>query len=155
MSSRILSYFTIFIVSIILASCGKQAAYNDCNVIEGGWHKDSVITFTPTISDTINRYNIIVTVRHNTQYQYQNFWMFVVLTSPEGLTANDTIECFLADNKGNYLGTGISIFVMPILLSEKVQFEKGGEYKFDIAQGMRDTILSGIEDICLTIEKSN
>ncbi|MCQ2351599.1 MAG: gliding motility lipoprotein GldH [Paludibacteraceae bacterium] len=155
-SKIIIRYVFLPIFALILASCNNNVAYNNCKDInEDGWSIDAPAKFYPVISDTITKYNIIVTLRHTTEYKYQNFWMFINVKSPDGLIAKDTVECYLADNRGNFLGRGVSIFEMPVLISQNIQFDRKGKYKFEVIQGMRDTLLTGIKNVCLTIEKSN
>lgn len=155
MKSKISAYIALMAsVALFMVSCTGGHTYNDChNVDESGWNKDSIVTFTPAITDTITKFDILVTVRHTSSYQYQNFWMFVNVTSPEGLVAKDTIECYLADNRGRFLGSGISVYEMPVLISQNIRLEKSGEYKFEVIQGMRDENLTGVRNICLTIDK--
>lgn len=156
MKIKFLTYAAIAVASLtMLIACGGRSIYNQCHEIEErGWHMDSAVVFTPQIRDTLCRYNAIVTIRHTSDYDYQNFWMFLNITSPKGMTAKDSIECYLSDNKGRFLGSGISIYEMPVLISERVQFPESGEYKFEIIQGMRDTLLTGVRNICLSIEKA-
>lgn len=139
---------------VLLVSCGRANVYNQCtDVDESGWHMDSAVIFKPVIADTLHKYNMIVTVRHTADYPYQNFWMFVRITSPDGMIARDPFECYLADNKGRFLGSGISVYEMPVLISENIRYDQTGEYKVEILQGMRDTMLPGIKNICLTMER--
>ncbi len=147
--------YILAFLALILTSCNDGGVYNDCTSIkEFAWHKDSLSTFKPIITDTVGQYNVLITVRHDTKYAYQNLWLFVKSTSPEGIIVKDTIECYLADNRGKFLGNGISVYEMPILYMSKIKFPKQGTYTFDIQQGMRDSILVGVRNICLSIEKS-
>ncbi len=146
-------YLLVFI-ACILTSCNDYCVYNQCNDIDShAWHKDSIQAFSPAINDTIGQYNVLITVRHDTEYPYQNLWLFVESISPDGIDVKDTVECYLADNRGKFLGDGISIYEMPVLYMRKIKFPKQGVYKFEIQQGMRDTILTGVRNICLSIEK--
>ncbi|MDY6373783.1 MAG: gliding motility lipoprotein GldH [Bacteroidales bacterium] len=138
----------------VMASCGRPSVYNQCaDTDENGWHIDSAVIFRPVIADTLHKYNMIVTVRHTSDYPYQNFWMFVRITSPDGMIARDPFECYLADNTGRFLGSGISVYEMPVLISENIRYDQSGEYKVEILQGMRDTLLTGVKNICLTLER--
>lgn len=140
--------------ALMLASCNGNYIYNDCEEInENGWKIDVPAVFAPQIDDTIGHYNVLLTIRHTAEYEYQNFWAFVTVTSPEGLTASDTIECFLADNQGHFLGSGISIYEMPVLISQNLVFDSKGDYVFEVTHGMRDENLKGIRNICLSIER--
>jgi gliding motility-associated lipoprotein GldH len=80
--------------------------------------------------------------------------MFLSRMSPDSLLTNDSIECYLADQRGKWLGSGIgSIMEMPVLYQQKIRFKKVGVYHYKIAHGMRDSILSGINDIGMRVEK--
>ncbi|MBR4483461.1 MAG: gliding motility lipoprotein GldH [Paludibacteraceae bacterium] len=140
----------------IMGSCGRPSVYNQCaDTDENGWHMDSSVIFKPVITDTLHKFNMIVTIRHTAEYPYQNFWMFVRITSPDGMIAREPFECYLADNKGRFLGSGISVYEMPVLVSENITYPLAGEYKVEIFQGMRDTLLTGVRNICLTMEKAD
>ena len=68
----------------------------------------------------------------------------------------DTIECFLADEFGKWLGTGAgALKEMPVLYRQQVIFPDSGIYQMKIGQGMRDSILVGINDIGIRVEKAN
>lgn len=147
---------TIAITTLLLVSCRKAGIYNQCaDTDENGWHMDSAVVFHPVMKDTLHKFNMIVTVRHSASYPYQNFWMFVRITSPDGMVAREPLECYLADNTGRFLGSGVSIYEMPVLVSENIRYPLAGEYKVEVLQGMRDTLLTGIRNICLTIEKAD
>ena len=119
----------------VMASCGRPSVYNQCaDTDENGWHIDSAVIFKPVIADTLH-------------------WMFVRITSPDGMIARDPFECYLADNTGRFLGSGISVYEMPVLISENIRYDQSGEYKVEILQGMRDTLLTGVKNICLTLER--
>ncbi|MCQ2369544.1 MAG: gliding motility lipoprotein GldH [Paludibacteraceae bacterium] len=146
--------YLLAFIAIFFTSCNNNCVYNDCSDIDGfAWHKDSCVLFSPVVNDTVNKYNVLITVRHDTEYEYQNLWLFVKSASPDGIAVQDTVECYLADNRGKFLGDGVSVYEMPILYMRKIKFPKQGTYKFEIQQGMRDTILAGVRNICLSIEK--
>ncbi len=138
-----------------LASCGNRTTYSEFLTIpHSGWQADSAVVFTFTVTDTVAAYNLILHVRHTQQYPYQNMWMFVESTNP--LTANtDTIEFYLADQRGQWLGNGWgNLREMPVLYQHKVVFPVSGEYTYRVYQGMRDECLRGINDIGLSVEIS-
>ena len=109
----------------------------------GEWHVDSVAQFAIPIADTTVDYRTIIYVRHTERYPYQNMWLFV----NEG-QQRDTIEFYLADDRGQWLGdTHNGVMEMPVLLDENRHFRDTGVYELRIAHGMRDTLLRGISDI--------
>jgi gliding motility-associated lipoprotein GldH len=113
-----------------------------------------VVRFQVDVTNTADRFNLLVNVRHASNYPYQNFWLFISETTPEGKTTQDTIECYLADNRGKWLGSGLSsIYTMPVLFQQNSVFKKAGKYTFAIRHGMRDDLLNGISDIGLEVEQ--
>lgn len=152
-----LKFIFIWVGVVLLSACTHTTVYCEyCKLPDTAWHQDSLCVFDATVDDTINHYNILLNIRHNSSYAYQNFWTFVHSTSPEGISQTDTIECFLADLKGNWLGTGyFSVYEMPVLYMEHIRFPRKGTYHFEVAHGMRDSLLIGITDIGISIEQSN
>jgi len=139
----------------VLLSCNTNDVYFKYNAIHpAGWSKDSLYTFEVPITDTLATYNVYVNVRNVGNYPYQNLWLFLSKMSPDSVLVNDSIECYLADNRGKWLGSGVgSIFEMPILYQQQVKFKNAGNYQYKIVHGMRDTVLVGINDIGIRVEK--
>ena len=66
----------------------------------------------------------------------------------------DTINFYLADQRGKWLGSGVgSVFEMPVLYQQSIRFPKAGNYRYELSHGMRDSVLIGINDIGLRVEK--
>jgi len=142
-------------VSLTFAACKNNDVFFQYKAVNAkGWNKDSLYTFDIQITDTTSTYNVYVNVRNRGEYPYQNLWLFLDKTSPDKVQMKDSIECYLADQRGKWLGSGIgSVMEMPILYQENVRFNKSGMYRYKIIHGMRDTTLAGINDIGMRIEK--
>jgi len=142
-------------ISLTFAACKNNDVFFQYKVVNAkGWNKDSLYTFDIQITDTTSRYNVYVNVRNRGEYPYQNLWLFLNKTSPDKVEMKDSIECYLADQRGKWLGSGIgSVMEMPILYQENIRFNKSGMYRYKIVHGMRDTTLTGINDIGMRIEK--
>ena len=92
-------------------------------------------------------YSIIVYIRHNGRYPYQNMWLFT-----GDSFYRDTIEFYLADDLGQWLGDRHHGFVeMPVLLEDNKHFADTGAYYLEIQHGMRDTLLRGVTDVGVEI----
>ncbi len=139
----------------LFASCGKRTIYSEYQAIpHSGWEADSAVAFTFTITDSLAAYDLILHVRHTQQYPYQNMWMFVEGVTPTGALV-DTIEFYLADQRGQWLGNGWgNLREMPVLYIHKMVFPASGDYTCRIYQGMRDECLRGINDVGLSVEIS-
>jgi gliding motility-associated lipoprotein GldH len=143
------------LVSIVMMACNRNDVYFQyANVNPIGWSKDSLYGFDVEITDTISHYNVYVNVRNNGTYPYQNLWVFLSRTTPEKVIERDSIEFYLTDKRGKWLGSGLgSVHHMPVLYQQNVSFHKAGIYHYSLVQGMRDTLLMGINDIGIRVEK--
>lgn len=141
----------------LLNSCGEKDVFFQYEAVPAvGWHQDSAIHFNVSITDTSSLYNVYVNVRNRGEYPHQNLWLFIEQQSPDSTIFTDSINFYLADQRGKWLGTGIgSVFEMPVLYRQQVQFPDSGAYHFSFRQGMRDSILAGLNDLGLRIEKVN
>ncbi len=145
------SFYILVIMAVasLLSACSHDIVYSRFLPItsSGKWSADSVLQFDYTISDTASDYRMIVYVRHTERYPYQNMWLFV----GDG-QRRDTIEFYLADDRGQWLGDKNHGFIeMPVLLEEEKHFPDTGAYVLTVQQGMRDSLLRGITDIGVEI----
>lgn len=150
-----LKKWVFFSMLLILSSCGgNDVFYQFESVPPNGWHQDSAIHFDVNISDTVSHYNVYVNVRNRGEYPHQNLWLFIEQQSPDSTLFVDSINFYLADQRGKWLGSGVgSVYEMPVLYRQNIQFPDSGNYSFSFRQGMRDSVLTGLNDLGLRIEK--
>lgn len=146
-----------FIGSIILFACNTNTVYESYNPIGGnGWNKDSVFNYTFNIKDSAQHYNVYFNLRNTVDYSFNNIWLFVSVNPPEGKTLTDTVEFVLADPSGRWFGHGHGKFRdNKLLYRRNVFFPQPGKYSFNIQQGMRESLLKGINDFGISVEKTN
>jgi len=144
-----------FLISLVTVSCsGNDIYFQYDSVNPKGWSKDSLYGFDIPVTDTVALYNVYVNIRNRGEYPYQNLWLFLTKITPDSIESKDSIECYLADQRGKWLGKGLgSILEMPVLYQQKVRFKSSGIYHYKIVHGMRDSLLSGINDIGIRVEK--
>ena len=131
-----------------LTACQRDIVYSQLSPISSEkWHVDSVVQFDYRIADASANYRMLVYVRHTERYPYQNMWLFV-----DNCHRRDTLEFYLADDRGGWLGEKHHGFVeMPVLLEQNIHFADTGVYHIAIQHGMRDSLLRGVSDIGLEI----
>ena len=96
--------------------------------------------------------DILLCVRHTEAYPYQNMWLFCSLGTDSAAIWTDTLEFYLADDRGRWLGNGgLKLIEMPVIFAQNYQFPDTGNYVFTIRQGMREEQLRGISDVGLII----
>lgn len=137
-------WLTGCVIALLLAGCNGNTVYSSSKSLpEDGWNKDSVLSYHYEIMED-GQYDILLYVRHTENYPYQNMWLFV---------DNDTIEFYLADQRGRWLGNGVGrLKEMPVLYGQNKTLQKG-EYTLHIQQGMREDMLQGVSNIGVRIEK--
>lgn len=151
-------FFTIIgfvILSVLFISCNDSIVLSEYTKLpEEGWKTESKLTYTVDIKDNAPYYNVFLTVRHADSYPYSNLFVFLTTTNPNGKTTVDTLECILANQKGEWQGDGAGdIWDNKIPLKQNLKFPQTGKYIFTFEQGMRTNPLPLIMDFGMVIEK--
>lgn len=151
-----ISALLILVFSIAITACNNNRIYEkNIAISEGIWETDEVPSFEISIDDTISTHNFYINLRNTGAYENSNIFLFIETEFPDKKLAKDTVECFLADPRGKWLGKGSGgIWDNQILFKKGVIFPKPGNYKFSFQQGMRTSELKEIIDVGLRIEKS-
>jgi gliding motility-associated lipoprotein GldH len=119
------------------------------------WHKDTLATLTLPVDDTVRHCALVINLRTNDDYPYNNLILAIATTSPLGLTVRDTVEYRLTDDNGHWAGTtGIRWMDSRLAFREEVRFLRTGDYTFAIAHLMRNETLPGVGAISMRIEQT-
>ena len=158
MIKRINKYHTVLILTslILLQSCNSNVVYTSFLTMPSKtWELMNVSSFKVPVTDTINSNNITFTIRTGSSYPFRNIYLFVSTTAPNGKTITDTLEYYLADEKGKWIGRGFGdIHELNLPYKSNVFFPLKGTYHFNIQHGMRIENLKGVYDFGLKIEKT-
>ncbi len=149
---RLLAALVLCTAFIAFSSCRKGVVYSEFIAISSGeWDANALPEFDFNITDNRAGYDILLYVRHTERYPYQNMWLFV-RGNPQQY--RDTIEFYLADDRGRWLGDKHHGFIeMPVLLETNYHFPDTGRFYFAIQHGMRDSVLRGVTDVGIEIVK--
>jgi gliding motility-associated lipoprotein GldH len=144
----------LVVISLFFVSCNKNVVYSEIKKLpEEGWKTENTLTYDVDITDTKPYHNFFLNVRHADSYPYSNLFVFLTTTYPDGKTLTDTLECVLANKKGEWQGDGAGdIWDNKIPLKQNLIFPQVGKYKFTFEQGMRTNPLPLIMDFGITIE---
>jgi len=159
MTAAIKHNFLILTVCTLLSglflSCNKNVVFSEYKKIpEEGWKIEDKLSYDVTIDDNTSYHNVFLTVRHADSYPYSNLYLFLTTTYPSGQTSVDTLECVLANQKGEWIGDGAGdIWDAKIPLKQNLRFAKAGKYNFSFEHGMRTNPLPLIMDFGMVIEK--
>lgn len=145
----------VTLIFLTMISCDPNRVYEEYSEIPSHeWDVDFKPVFKPYITDTTAIYNIYLNLRSGSGYAYRNLYLFITTTSPSGQYVCDTIDCLLADEKGNWYGSGWGdINSLRIPYKKNIKFPEPGYYTFKIEQAMRSSHLKEIYDFGLRIEE--
>ena len=151
-----------FLVIYMFSSCGNnriiKQKVKDINSVF--WHKDSIvkINFKPKSN---KNYDLSFLIRNDINYPYSNIFLIAKI---EGKNKKiiDTLEYEMADEKGNWLGSGFGeIKESKLLYKKNYRFKDTINYEISVRQATRktgnlqgDTVLNGIKTVGIIIEKS-
>ena len=151
-------YFSVMLLasSLLLFSCNNNVVYtNSIPIPAKKWDLMNIPSFSVPIEDTLKSNNVIFTIRTGSSYPYRNIYLFVHTRSPDGKSITDTLEYFLADEKGKWYGKGFGdIHQLNLPYKSNVYFPVSGTYEFSIQHGMRIEQLNDVYDFGIRIEKT-
>ena len=156
-SPRLLTALALGIV-LGLTACGSEVLFAGSKPLDAaiGWASDDVAKFDWQVSDTLQRLDFFIDLRHNQDYPFTNLYLFVDYTFPNGLARRDTISCELADDRGRWFGSGIgNLIEHRIGFRQNTGFPLKGDYTVKIAHGMRVDPLPGMLDVGFRLEPTS
>jgi len=153
---KVLPFLALFAV-FLFSSCDKNLVFEENQKMEDtAWLSSKPLVFNFEVSDTVSRNNLYINLRNGDDYPYMNLFVFVTTRFPNGKTSIDTMECFLADMRGKWFGSGLGdIYDNRFLYKENVVFPIPGKYEVEIAQAMRVDELDAIYDVGFRIARAN
>ncbi len=141
---------------MFLTSCSGDDVLLDQSypVDVNGWKAKDTITLTVNITDTITPYDFYVNVRNSETYRNSNAFFFIKTIFPNGEQAVDTVECYLADLQGKWIGKGSGDYRdCRFRFQQNVRFPMLGNYRFVIQHGFREGDNKGLYNVGLRIIK--
>lgn len=153
---RTLKKYIFIFFALLLVGCSGRTIYSHYEPLPySGWDADSALVYDFSVADSSRYYDIVLNLRHGDNYPHQNFWVFAELYRDSVLLSSDTLDYYLADDRGRWLGNGFgSHHDMPMLLKQRFVFPFGGEYRISLRHGMRNDVLPGVTEVGITVDKA-
>ena len=146
----------VFLSLLLLVCCNTNIESNYSVFEEDSWHADSIITLSHSVVDTITKQNLYLKIRHTTDFEYQNIFLFVDFQEKR-----DTIEVTLSEKNGKWLGSGFGdIKEVEYCFAKEIIFNSKKTCNVTVEQAMRYgdqpiiTNLKGIIALGIKIKKS-
>lgn len=145
-----------------LVACQSPKLFTSFQELPNGWPEHHTIHFEYD-NKSNDPSDLFVLVRTNPNYEFSNLYLITTMNSPSGIVVKDTLEYQMAYPDGQLMGDGLTaVKLHKLWYKEAYDFDEIGVYSFDIEHAMRRsqdlkgvTLLNGITDFGLQIEKSN
>ena len=97
---------------------------------------------------------LTVEIRNRSTYPYQNINLSVCYDSPElKKLQTDTLTAVLADKEGIWKGDGWGGLYQSAFPAGNIKIGKPGEYLFKVAYTLPDSLLPGINDVGIKLQR--
>ena len=149
------SIYPAILMMILMVSCDSSRIYEKFKKIDQYvWKADDIKKFEVPITDTSLNYQVYINIRNSSKYEFRNLWGFFTIKAPNGQTKRDTFEIILANELGEWRGSGLGNVnsVRQQYFRDPVKFPVRGIYTFQIQQAMRKEDLKEILDVGLRVE---
>jgi gliding motility-associated lipoprotein GldH len=156
MNSRTALFGCFLVLTVILFSgCDRNVVFEEITEVNpDGWNSNDFKRFSFTIEDTAVPYDFYIDVRNRVDYSYSNLFLFIRTELPDQTSGRDTLDLWLADAEGKWLGSGLGKYRdCRILIMPSFRFPQPGEYIFELEHAMREPELKGIAATGIRVEK--
>ena len=130
----------IYIFMFLLACQNNKTQYQYHSFENEKWNTDSVVIFNFENVDTTSSYDAHLKIRHSADYKFQNLFLFSEFNEKK-----DTLEVFLSEKNGKWLGKGFGdIKEVDALILKNIRFNNINKNSFSFEMAMRH---KGLEKI--------
>jgi len=147
---------SLLLLNFSFVSCSENGVIENQSKTIGKeiWNEKEPVSFDFSIQDTVEYFDIFLTLRNDENFRWSNVYLFSDLTFPNGKTRRDTLEITLADKYGNWTGnnSGTIITTTARLINHR-RFPLSGDYKIDVTHGMRVKELENVISVGLKIKQ--
>ncbi len=142
--------YTIFFFFLFVVSCDSEDVkyIEETKLEEGVWTYDNELVYSFEINDTLSAYDMVLLVKHDLEYSFQNFYAEFTTTYPDKRSEKDLVSIELANQYGQWNGecSGQKCKT-EILLSGATYFKQNGDYTLRLKQSTRKEKLEGLNSI--------
>ena len=144
----------LFVVLVtFLFSCDDASFYTKSYSFNNNtWQRSVKPKFIVEIKDTKHLYDFIVTLRTSTSYKYNNLWIFLNTTPPNGLSVREPFEIKTCYPDGSWIGKKTGSIVEHTLIFKRRKVTSRGKYKFILEQGITEKLIDEVVDISFEVK---
>jgi len=130
---------------ILLQSCGPTIEFDKSISVGESWSYNEPLLYDFNIDNVDQNYDLHFVLEHSEVFSFQNLYVLISTTYPDGKIIEDEVSLQLANQKGEFSGkcSGEKCKVT-IVLQENFKFQNKGNHVIKIAQHSRSEVLDGI-----------
>ncbi|MDD3280453.1 MAG: gliding motility lipoprotein GldH [Bacteroidales bacterium] len=141
----------ISIILVLFVACTDSYMYYENQIVPNEkWDAKHPLTYVLNITDTLTPHNIGFTICYNDNYAYQNLYLFIYTSLPNGKQVIDTVSCDLFQADGKPWGKGNRIKELNVNYGTLL-FPFKGKYVMKVKHAMRTDTVEGISSVGLFI----
>lgn len=148
---------TLFIITILISGgCTEvnQTAFHASRDVPAlKWSSTDTLQWHIPELDSVSRYDMILDVRHDDSYPYQNLGMEITWTKGDTLISRDTLDMKLTKPEGNWKGDGWGSLYEVTDFYKEFHLPYGGNYTLYMRPCMNVRNLKGIYSIGFELRK--
>ncbi len=149
----------LVILGFLVSGCTSNFYFEKNTAFDNKiWSISNPVEYEVNFTDSLQKYQVFIDIRHSAEYPYRNFWVFLKTETPNGLVSRDTLELILSDKRGKWLGKTASgnIISHHILIAKDKIFNTPGKYIFSFENALREENNQAyIQSIGMSIEESD
>lgn len=144
------------LLAFLLSACGPNYVFEETlDLPSEGWtYADSLVTEFE-VTDTTTLHNMHLILAHGDGFPYQNFYVRIHTTFPNGQRRSEAVSLELAGKAGIWMGdcSGADC-ELDIPIQQGVFFQQIGTYRLVIQQHSRRNPLPELRSIRLALEET-
>jgi gliding motility-associated lipoprotein GldH len=123
---------------VLLCGCGSEHLADYQTIPNGEWSEDQPIEFSLPKLDSTAQYDVLLSLRNSIDYPFNNLFLLVTLSHPDGYQQVDTLEYRMARPDGSWLGVGAGNLKDNLLEYRRAMtFDQAGHYRLSLAHALR------------------
>jgi gliding motility-associated lipoprotein GldH len=146
---------TLLALPLFFLSCEKSVIFDEEKMPGNPWFYQSVVAFEYEVEDTSIPYDVMLEVRHQDTFAFENLYVKAVTYFPAGDSTAYPLSLQLANSTGDWQGDcSGGVCKTTIHLSDGAYFRSRGKYSIRLEQFSRQAALPGIESLRLKVMKN-
>lgn len=137
----------------LFTACGPEVVFEkEVGFPEAGWSYADSTSFNYSLDNVEQAYDLILDVAHGVDFPYQNFYVNLHSTFPNGKRQSEQLSLQLAGDFGIWLGDcSGDRCTLSIPFLQNIRYTLPGEYTLTVEQNSRDEPLAEIHGIGLRV----